>query len=163
MVYSNEKGHGQALALKSIGSYYWSIGYVDISGLTNYNSVSTAATDYASCANSKIIMAAGNKSKYPAVWAVNEYSTEGTKAGDWCLPAAGILNSYYKNQTAINTGFSRAKGTAFSVVDNTWSSTEYSGEFAWYSNFNAYNGLLAQSDYNSKKGYSKEVRPVLEF
>ena len=44
------------------------------------------------------IIAAGNKSKYPAAWAVHKYSTEGTSAGDWCLPAARIFTSYYDNQ-----------------------------------------------------------------
>ena len=87
VVYLGGSG-GQALALGQFGPYYWGDDEVDIAGLTNYVSSSTASTDYASCANSKIIMAAGDKSTYPAVWAAHEYSTEGTKAGDWCLPAA---------------------------------------------------------------------------
>ena len=43
---------GQALALKSIGSYKWSTEYVDISGLTNYTSKDPAKNDFASCENS---------------------------------------------------------------------------------------------------------------
>ncbi len=159
VVYKSDDGKGgQALALNSLGSYKWSTEYVDISGLTNYTSASSASQDVASCENSKKIMAAGNKSKYPAVWAANEYKTEGTSAGDWCLPAAGIFTSYYNNQSVINTGFSRAGGTKFTTSTYAWSSSEYNGSHAWYSRFGSSYGLNL---YN--KDYSYEVRPVLAF
>ena len=153
---------GQALALKSIGDYEWGPTSNDISGLTNYTSASSASKDYDSCGNSKKIMAAGNKSKYPAVWAANEYSTEGTSAGDWCLPAAGIFTSYYNNQSVINTGFSRAGGTKFTTSTEAWSSSEYDKTWAWYSNFSGSYGL----DYGGKtyaNSSSYDVRPVIEF
>ena len=149
---------GQALALKSIGNYAWSTEYVDISGLTNYSSASSASKDYDSCGNSKKIMAAGNKSKYPAAWAAYNYTTTGTKVGDWCLPAAGIFTSYYNNQSVINTGFSRAGGTKFTTSTYAWSSYEYSSDYAWYSRFYFEYGLHNYLKYNSV-----EVRPVLEF
>ena len=95
VVCSYSGGGGQAMALKSLGKYQWSPEYVDISTLPNYSSASSASKGYNSCGNSKKIMAAGNKSKYPAVWVANEYSTEGTSAGDWCLPAAGICRNIY--------------------------------------------------------------------
>ena len=163
VVYISSEGCGQAMALNSIGDSEWGGYGTDISGLTNYTSkdtaaTDTAATDYASCENSKIIMAAGDKSKYPAVWAANEYSTEGTSAGDWCLPAAGIFNLYYKIKKAINTGFSRANGTQFTADTRAWSSSEYNNIRAWYSYFNYNFGL----DYSSKDNYA-EVRPVIEF
>ena len=163
VVYKSDDGNcGQALALKSIGSYKWSTEYVDISGLTNYSSASSASKDYDSCGNSKKIMAAGNKSKYPAVWAANEYSTEGTSAGDWCLPAPGIFTSYYNNQSVINTGFSRAGGTKFSASSpytRAWSSSENISRGAWSSYFYSSYGL----DWYDKSGNSLEVRPVLAF
>ena len=150
-------GGGQAMALKSLDTKYkWSLEDVDISGLTNL-SASAALTDYASCENSKIIMATGDKSKYPAVWAANEYSTEGTSAGDWCLPAAGIFTSYYNNQEAVNTGFDRANGTQFTTSTHAWSSSEAGRNDAWYLDFNY--GLLWIQKYNS----SLEIRPVIEF
>ena len=124
VVYIDGTGGGQALALKSIGDYGWGPTSNDISGLTNYTSASSASKDYDSCGNSKKIMAAGNKSKYPAVWAANEYKTEGTSAGDWCLPAAGIFTSYYNNQTAINLGFEKIGGTTFTDSTIAWSSSE---------------------------------------
>ena len=162
VVYISSEGCGQALALKSLDSKYpWGVyggGYgTDISGLTNYSSSSDASTDYASCENSKIIMAAGDKSAYPAVWAANEYSTEGTSAGDWCLPAAGIFTSYYNNRTSVDLAFERANGTKF-LNTNAWSSSEFSSSVVWYSIFGTSYGL---GYYTKDRHY--EVRPVIEF
>ena len=171
VVYVDRNGGGQALALNSIGEYKWGNKRTDISGLTNYTEASDAATDFASCVNSKIIMAAGDKSKYPAVWAANEYSTEGTSAGDWCLPAAGIFTSYYNHYTYVNNGLERANGTKMNfgetyTCDTAWSSTENSSLAAWRSCFT---GSIASDIYGltsgntAKNTYSYEVRPVIEF
>ena len=189
VVYKSDDGKcGQAMALKSLsGTYQWSTEYVDISGLTNYTSEASASKDFASCENSAIIRAQGTSSTYPAVWAAYNYTTTGTKAGDWCLPAAGIFTSYYNNQSTINTGFSRAGGTKFTTSTRAWSSSEYSGGDAWYSYFNHSYGLydgysldkhFSDEDawysyfnhsyglydgYSLDKHFSDEVRPVLEF
>ncbi len=158
VVYVDENGaNAQVMALKSIGSYEWG-GYGTDSGLTNYTSASAASQDYASCENSKKIRAQGNSSTYPAVWAAYNYTTTGTKAGDWCLPAAGIFTSIYNNQSTINTGFSRAGGTQFTSSTYAWSSSEYSSNDAWRSYFYSSYGL-----YGSYKRYDFEVRPVLAF
>ena len=158
VVYIGGTGGGQALALKSIGNYEWGGYGTDISTLPNKTSSEAASKDYDSCGNSKKIMAAGNKSKYPAVWAANEYKTEGTSAGDWCLPAAGIFTSYYNNKSVINTGFSRAGGTKFTSGTYARSSSETGSGSAWGSYFNRSYGL---SSYG--KTGSGEVRPVIEF
>ena len=163
VVYTDGLGHGQVMALNSLSrEYKWSSTSVNISTLPDYGANSKASKDFASCANSKIIMAAGDKSTYPAVWAANEYSTEGTKAGDWCLPAAGIFTSYYNNQEAINTGFSRANGTAFTSSTKAWASSEENYYEAWYSYFSFSDGLKG-TDYAGYKTAILEVRPVLEF
>ncbi len=160
VIYISSEGCGHAMALKSLGSYYWSTEYVDISGLTNYTSEDTASQDYASCENSEIIRAQGDSSTYPAVWATYNSSTEGTKVGDWCLPAAGIFTSYYKNQSVINTGFSRAGGTQFKTSTRAWSSSEYNSIRAWNSRFSTSYGLeWLGKDYS----YYGDVRPVIEF
>ena len=157
VVYLGPSGY-QALALESIGSYEWGGYGTDISTLTNYTSSSAASKDYDSCGNTAKIIAAGDKSKYPAAWAAHEYKTAGTEAGDWCLPAAGIFTSYYNNQEAINTGFSRANGTQFTTSTYAWSSSEYNGRNAWRSLFSSEYGLTYHYKHNSY-----EVRPVLEF
>ncbi len=160
VVYISSEGCGQAMALKSIGSYEWGGYGTDISTLTNYTLSSAASKDYDSCGNTAKIIAAGDKSKYPAAWAAYNYTTTGTKVGDWCLPAAGIFTSIYNNQSTINTGFSRAGGTEFTSSTYAWSSSEYSGNLAWLSNFSGSYGLYY--GYNAKTG-SYEVRPVLAF
>ena len=161
VVYIDERGHGQAMALKSIGEYKWSTEYVDIIDLDN-RFESSASKDYESCKNTEILLTQGDKITYPAVWAAHEYNTEGTSAGDWCLPAAGIFTSYKNNQSAINTGFSRAGGIIFTTDDYAWTSTEEGNEYAWYMRLDQRFGL-----YSVGIGYTKqmsfEVRPVLEF
>ena len=109
-------------------------------------------------------MAAGNSSTYPAVWVANSYSTLGTKAGDWCLPAAGVFTSYYNNKDAVNAGFDRAGGSKFVYNTYAGSSTEHSSNHEWGARFNTSYGLSYSGDYgtNPKEGLI-EVRPVLEF
>ena len=148
---------GQAMALKPIGSYQWSTEYVIISDLPDLTQ-SEATRDFASCENSAKIRAKGNSSIHPAVWAAHEYNTAGTNAGDWCLPAAGILTLIKNNQNVINTGFSRADGTQFTDSSYAWSSSENDSGRAWRSDFSYSSGL-----YNSLKSNSREVRPVLVF
>ena len=158
IVYLDGNGGGQALALNSLDTKYAWGGYALASGLPNLSSSEAVATDFASCENSEIIMAAGNSSTYPAVWAAHEYSTEGTSAGDWCLPAAGIFTSYYKNQEAVNTGFSRVNGTKFTTSTGAWSSSQYDSVDAWIAFFGRSLGLI-----DSNKRGNGEVRPVIEF
>ena len=157
VVCSYANGGGQAMALKSLGDYKWSTENVDISGLTNVGLL-TAPRDVASCENSAKIRAHGDSSIHPAVWAAYNYSTEGTKVGDWCLPAAGIFISYYHNQNVINTGFIRAGGTTFTIATYAWSSSEDGSTWVWVSHFDHSSGL-----HNGYKPDSYEVRPVLEF
>ena len=162
VVYKSSDGNcAQAMALNSIGNYKWSSEYVDLS-LNNFTSAHAASTDYQSCTNTVIITAAGGKSKYPAAWAAKEYSTEGTKARDWCLPAAGIMTSIKNNMSVINAGFILTGGTQIDTSSFYWSSSEYSGNYAWYSNF-SYDYGLGNSGYAYNKSYSYEVRPVLAF
>ena len=160
VVYTDGQGHGQVLALKSIGSYTWGPTNNDIPTLTNFGSAQNASYDLNSCPNTEKIIAAGDKSKYPAAWAAHEYKTEGTSAGDWCLPAAGIFTSYYNNQQLVNIGLTNAGGTQSTWSTYAWSSSEYNDYFAWYSNFGTEHGL---SSGNYTKLSSLEVRPVLEF
>ena len=159
VVYKSADGNcAQAMALKPIGSYKWSSEYVDLS-LNNFTSDQAVATDYQSCTNIVVITVAGDKSKYPAAWAAKEYSTEGTKAGDWCLPAGGIMTSIKNNMSVINAGFILTGGTQIGTSSYYWSSSEYYSSSAWYSSFSYGYGLRSSSGKDS----SYEVRPVLEF
>lgn len=110
---------------------YWSTEYFDVSGLPNLNS-SEALADYSGKNNTKTIMTycIANAKSCPAAEYASSYSTLGTQAGDWYLPAMGELNALYSNKAAINAGLSLANGTTLS--DNWhWSSSEYSNNTAW--------------------------------
>ena len=159
VVYLDGNGSGQAMALKNLETTYKFGGNTDLSNLTNYASDVAASKDFASCENSKIIMNNGDEDRFPAVWAVNEYSTEGTKAGDWCLPAAGIFYSYFNNRDAVNIGFSRANGQIIGGTYKILSSSEHAYGTIWGSDFQYGSYGLKKLD----KYYTTNVRPVIEF
>ena len=165
VVYKSSDGNcGQAMALKSIGNYEWGGYGTDIPGLNNFTSVSSASTDLQSCSNTVLITAAGDKSIYPATWAAHEYKTAGTNAGDWCLPAAGIMFSIKKSMSAINAGFVLAGGDQLGTSSYLWSSSGYNIYHAWHSLFSYDYGLYSTYYYyRHNKNTSYEVRPVLEF
>ena len=159
VVYKSADGNcAQAMALKSIGYYSWGEYGTDILTLNNFSSVSVAATDFQSCNNTTIINKYG---KYPAAEEANEYETEGTDAGNWCLPAAGIIANIKKNMSVINAGIVRAGGTPLRADFYIWSSSECNSEFAWHADFNNDYGLGNSFNRSDKVGLP--VYPVLEF
>ena len=159
VVYVDGQGHGQVMALDAIGKYNWGPDDVDISTLTNFTGAESASYDLNSCPNTEKILAAGDKNAFPAAWAAKEYSTKGTKAGDWCLPAAGIFYSINKNQTAINGALVKTGGEQLLWMNSAqWSSSA--------SSLGAYMGYIGYNSYGIKSGNntaSYSVRPVLEF
>ncbi len=165
VVYVDGQGHGQVMALGSIGNYEWGPDDVDIPTLTNFTTDGSASYDLASCANTDKILAAGGS--YPAAVAAHEYKTEGTNVGDWCLPAAGILTSIYNNMELVNIGYGLVSGTRIGKNIRIWSSSEYEGGkrcLAFVSYFSTDSGSIG--NYGVASGYkdgSYEVRPVLEF
>ena len=160
VVYTSGEGHGQVMALNSIGTYKWGGYGTDIPTLQNFTSASVASQDLASCKNTAKIIAAGDKNKYPAAWAAHEYKTVGTNAGDWCLPAAGIMTSIKNNMEQINIGYDLVSGTKIERNYYIWSSSEYDSDFVWLLYLNFGYGLNYD---NLNKSYSSVVRPVLEF
>ena len=174
VVQSDNAGHGQAMALNRVGGTMKWGGYgTDISTLQNFASDSAASKDLASCENTTKIIAAGDKSKYPAAWTAHEYKTVGTNAGDWCLPAAGIMTSINNNVTNINYGFNIAGGTQIETtvgyLKAFWSSSEKDLYSVWHFSYDSDYGLYGStigggsSSTFGNKGYDYEVRPVLEF
>ena len=163
VVYVDGQGHGQVMSLDSIGLYTWGPNDVDIPTLTNFGNAESASYDLNSCANTQKIIAAGDKNTYPAAWAAHEYKTEGTNAGDWCLPAAGVFTSYYNNQQLVNTGMTNAGGEQIGTDSYNWSSSEHSRDVVWSSYFSNAYGLGNDYDYYHTKSFILEIRPVLEF
>ena len=163
VVYKSSDGNcAQAMALNSLGEYAWGIssGIKDISALQNFPSPQDASQDFASCENTIIITSElPSKGNYPAAWETYEYETEGTKAGDWCLPAAGIMTSIKNNWGNISKGFSFAGGEQ--PNNEYWTSTESGSSYAYISM-----GNQSNYDYGTDsrpKESLNGVRPVIEF
>ncbi len=116
------------------------------------SSFTEASKDTKSCANTSKL------SDVNIVNFINKYETAGTKAGDWCLPAAGIITSIYNNQSKINTGFSRAGGTQFTNSTYAWTSTSIQEGEMLSSDFSQTYGL--KSSFNTDVN---DFRPVIEF
>ena len=87
-----------------------------------------AQTDFDSCGNTAAIIAAGNSSTFPGVYAAYNYRPSGTPSGqNWCLPAAGVLASIRDNITIINDALKTAGGATMGKEGTSlnwyWSST----------------------------------------
>ena len=64
-----------------------------------------------------------------------QYSTEGTKRGDWYLPAIGECLKIAQNILVINASLSKAGFDTIDITYRLWSSSEHSdwmGSYAWY-------------------------------
>ena len=157
VVYVNSEGCGQAMALKPLGAYRWASGNTYVSGVPSTNDNFVASYDFLSCENTAG-MILNNKVDVPAAWAAHNYKTEGTNAGDWCLPAAGIFTSYYNNQDIINSAFNKAGGTPINTGEYYWSSTQGGDINAWGANFSVSYGI--ERRYKTNIGV---IRPVIEF
>ncbi len=111
---------------------YWSNAYTDTS-LTNYGSSTDAKTDFNGKSNTAVIVAAHPTETVDNNAAIycNSYSTEGTNAGDWYLPAAGELYSYVYGNWSSKLSATATK-LSWSLSTYFWSSSEKSNNIAWY-------------------------------
>ena len=137
----------------------WSDEYFDVPTVFNYNA-SYAEADWQGKNNTRLVLeyCKTNGKSCPAFEYVNSYKTEGTKAGDWYLPAAGELNAIYDNRDVLSTALGKIGGTKLPTDDYHWSASEISDGTAWCERF--YRGYY---DYAGNKNSSKYVRPVLAF
>ena len=113
----------------------WSLDYIDVSGVANYESDTDAKTDYNGKANTLAIVSAysGESASENAAIYCNSYSTAGTRAGDWYLPAMGEVYDYiYTNYVKVRAGWDKVGTTILS--EYFWSSSEYSANSAWFVN-----------------------------
>ena len=125
----------------------------------------------ASCTNTQKLVALG--SSYAAAITANNYKPTGTPSSKkWCLPSHDLLNNLTNsvNLAKVNAGITTAGGTKLGYggqpsysYEYVWSSSEYSGIYAWY--FHATTRGLFNMGYGYKYGYdsSSSVRPVLAF
>ena len=136
---------------------FWGLYMTDVPELPNLTSAAEAETDFNSCRNTSIIVAAGSALSYPAAWAARKYAPTPETAGKWCLPAAGVLRNIQKNWTVIDMAVSKV-GDANIGASWFWSSSEYSISRAWI----AYprTGVFVDSN---KYSFASYVLPVMEF
>ena len=68
------------------------------------------------------------QAEYPIFYAVNQFYTNGTSAGDWYVPSKGELSLYQSNYADINAKITAIKNASSSIVntvnDGQLSSTE---------------------------------------
>ena len=159
--------HGQIMAPWSIDEngnktnsnrvrMVWSDSASDMSSVPNRPTTSSASTDYDSCGNTDAIVAY-SPGVISAAKATRKYAPTSGTNGKWCLPAAGIMTKIYNNQSAIQDAIKKVGGIEFPSIC-TWSSSESSKEYAWYSSLSASYGLVSH-----RKKTTCYIRPVLEF
>ena len=137
----------------------WSDAYFDVPGLSEITSSSEVTADWQGKNNTRLVLDYCKLSgrSCPAFEYVNSYKTDGTKAGDWYLPAAGELNAIYGNMGVLNTALGKIGGTKLSTGWHR-SSSKSPHHDGWSQNFN--NGYI---DGGNDGGTGFYVRPVLAF
>ena len=97
----------------------------------------------------------------PAIEYVTSYKTEGTKVGDWYLPALGELHTIYTNKGVINRALDRIGATEYET-NRYWSSSEnvYLGVEYGVTKWSISGYSIYYYDGNKSDNY---VRPVLAF
>ena len=159
--------HRLAIALNS-KSASWSSQLFDIPELPNIEIASDTdrgkevISDWSGKSNTKIIInyCRANGYSCPAAEYAYSYTTEGTKAGDWYLPAAGELEAMSVNISVLNSSLSLIEGSS-RLYNSYWSSNEMSTDYAW--------DMTYDSRYGSFWGYvpykrdTHPVRPVIQF
>ena len=137
----------------------WSYDLIDVSGITNITSEEVAKTDYNGKANTLAIVSAysGESASDNAAIYCNSYSTAGTSAGDWYLPAAGELYDYFYGG-GINYSKISATWTKLGITvddDYFWSSSDHSYLGAWF--VTSSSGIVDHDD----KTFGKSVSCLL--
>ncbi len=127
------KDNELVMSNKKSSAMYWSDAYIDTS-LTNYSTADEAKTDFNGKSNTAVIVAEHPTETVDNNAAIycNSYSTEGTNAGDWYLPAAGELYSYvYGNYSVLNDTWVNKLAWNTSLSNAFWSSAEHDIYCVW--------------------------------
>ena len=127
------KANSLVLSQKKSSDMKWASNTsTDVVGLPNYTDADAVKLDYEGKGNTLAIVAAypSDTSSNNAAVYCNQYTTAGTSAGQWYLPAAGELYRYvYANYSTISSTMTKL-GWSLPVADY-WSSSEYDDYFAW--------------------------------
>ena len=146
--------NGLAIAKDEFKNLTWGPN-VDISGIQNYSTDTTAAADWQGFNNTKAIYEY-RKTKggsFEAAEKALAYSTEGTSQGQWYLPAAGELKAISDNKDVLNTTLSKIGGQTFS--NYLWTSSEKNSTNAFF--------LSSSTLGSDTKDIYANIRPVINF
>ena len=130
------KDNELVLSKLSSSTIKWATSYADVAGISNISTSDGALNDFNGKANTIAIAATytSNTSSNNAGVYCNSYSTEGTNAGDWYLPAFGEFYTYaygnWSHYSEINATLGRL-GTPLSDR-YMWTSTEFRADMAWF-------------------------------
>lgn len=107
----------------------------DFDGVGNTRIITDLATSQSDWKTASIIIDDVDAGYYPAACCCWRYHTEGTKQGDWYLPACGelgyIMPRFNKIQDAIQkmkTAYGNSAGVSIYTSAINWSSSEYSNK-----------------------------------
>ena len=98
------------------------------------------------------------KAEYPIFYAVNQFYTNGTSAGDWFVPSRGELDLYRRKYSNINTKIQAIKNASSSIVDTVNNSQATSTE---YKTTNVYSLDRSGSFKTYTRGSTYGVRGVI--
>lgn len=111
----------------------WCVDYFKVEGLENLNSEDKIYSDDKGQEYCKIISKQNGytEGKFPATKWCLDYETEGTKKGDWYLPACGELRNAILNMHIINAVIiCSSVGVTLHTSYGYWSSSEYGSRSA---------------------------------
>ncbi|MDE5889304.1 MAG: hypothetical protein K2H20_04720 [Bacilli bacterium] len=120
----------------------------DFDGLKHTNDIA-GASDY-------------DKDIFKAIEYCHTYKTDGTKEGEWYLPAIGEVVAISRNMTFINVSINIVGvGDNLNLNEWMWSSSQYSGDaqYTWCCGLSYGCCYYAWDD----RGYGEQVRPFRAF
>lgn len=127
VIFSNATGALKAISLTEFQNLPWSKSAIDITNLAHIYE-DYAQADMGGRNNTDVILAQLGTGNDFAAGKCNSFSTYGTSAGAWYLPAAGELYMILSNFTTINSSLSICSGTSL-----TMDAQELEGVFTfWY-------------------------------
>lgn len=146
----NSGQHGWAVHLYPQGEFQWTPNGKEreVYGLKKCESEAIALDDEDGFENTRIIRLEGDKSDFPAAYAM--YYDHG-----WYLPAMGQLKKLYDHRKDLNTSLLKVKGKKIRA-DWYWSSTQHSSSYAWFM-------LPSGTVRNNRKQNAYKVRSVRTF
>ena len=129
---------------------------VDISGLTNYNSSSTPATDMDGIANTNVITAIYSGTACAAGYCRSKSITYGNDSLIGYLGSAGEWQIVINNYEAVKSAVATIGGNVLQSTSALyyWTSSEYNSSLAWLADFRSSGQLLSyDAKYLSASAY----------